>query len=200
MGDLTKEVLRKVMNGDYKLEDLVFMCKILLAVGANFSPVASLLPGKLLIEMLEVSLVQEMGGKLVEALSLELDRRMKAAVTGDENYALGDITKKAINRFIGKEEYSFGDITKTVTKNIEEAKNNPEKSGGLKSFLASATAEKGAPPPTAIKSAAASNDFIDVEAVKVSDLDPKIIQELLDWDRAIGAVEEKKQPDSKENT
>ncbi|KAL3794572.1 hypothetical protein HJC23_008028 [Cyclotella cryptica] len=61
------------------------------------------------------------------ALAVELDRRLKKLILGDENYVLGDATKKAIVDAVksstGKDSYSFGDLTKI----LEELKNGREK-------------------------------------------------------------------------
>jgi len=119
-GDVTKEITRRLKSGDYKLEDIVFLCRILVQFGAGLSPVANILPMKVLMEMLNFSLAQEIGDRLVGAITLEVDKRMKKAITGDAEYQLGDLTKNAMLKFIGKEEYSFGDFSKTVSKIWDE--------------------------------------------------------------------------------
>ena len=52
---------------------------------------------------------------------------LKKSITGDENYQLGDLSKKAIMKYIGKETYSVGDITR---KALED-----KKSGNAKQLL-----------------------------------------------------------------
>lgn len=112
VGDISKEILRRVASRDYSLEDIILLLKILLALGSGLSPVASFLPAKLLIELLDYSILGDLSNKIIEAASKELDRRFKKSITGDENYQLGDLSKKAIMKYIGKETYSLGDITR----------------------------------------------------------------------------------------
>lgn len=83
---------------------MIILFKILLAFGAGLSPVANFLPAKLLIELLDYSIVGDLSNKLIHAITSELDRRMKKAFTGDEDYKLGDMSKKAMLNYIGKEE------------------------------------------------------------------------------------------------
>lgn len=123
VGDLSKEIIRRVGSHDYTLEDIVILLKVLLALGSSLSPIASFLPAKLLIELLDYSIVGDLSNKIIEAVSKELDRRVKKTFTGDENYQLGDLTKKAIMKYIGKERYSFGDITR---KALMEDKQNED--------------------------------------------------------------------------
>ena len=52
---------------------------------------------------------------------------LKKSITGDENYQLGDLSKKAIMKYVGKETYSLGDITR---KALED-----KKSGNAKQLL-----------------------------------------------------------------
>jgi hypothetical protein len=127
VGDISKEILRRVASRDYSLEDIILLLKILLALGSGLSPVASFLPAKLLIELLDYSILGDLSNKIIEAASKELDRRFKKSITGDENYQLGDLSKKAIMKYVGKETYSLGDITR---KALED-----KKSGNAKQLL-----------------------------------------------------------------
>lgn len=117
-GDLTKEITRRVASGQYTLDDLFILLKGLAVIGASLSPVAGFLPVKLLVNLLDYSILNDVAGKVASALAIELDRRVKGALLGNEEYKLGDATKstiaKAINGYTGKEEYEFGDITKKV--------------------------------------------------------------------------------------
>ena len=119
---ISKELIRRVRTGDYKVEDIILLVKVMVTLGAEFSPLASVLPAKLLLEMMNYSLAQEVGGKVLEVVSGALDKRFKEAVTGDADYAVGDLTKKAIMNFIGKEEgdYEFGDLTRTISKRLRD--------------------------------------------------------------------------------
>lgn len=121
-GDLSKEILKRASSGEYKLEDIAMLFKILLSIGASISPLAGALPAKVLIELLNYSIAAQVGDKAVGALSSELDRRMKEAVTGNPEYQLGDFTKGQLMKFINKDEYSFGDITKTITEKMKDSK------------------------------------------------------------------------------
>lgn len=122
VGDISKEILRRVREGEYKVEDIILLAKIMVTLGAEFSPLAGILPAKLLLEMMNYSLAQEVGGKVLDIVTQTLDKRFKDAVTGDADYALGDLTKKAILNFIGKKDgdYEFGDLTKTISKKMKE--------------------------------------------------------------------------------
>ena len=63
---------------------------------------------KLLVELLNFSLVNDVAGKVTSALAMELDKRLKKSLLGDENYKLGDATKRtiadAIKNYTGKGE------------------------------------------------------------------------------------------------
>ena len=132
-GDVTKEIVNKLKTREYTLDDMIILFKILLAFGAGLSPVASFLPAKLLIEMLDYSIVGDLGSKLIAAITTELDKRMKKAFTGDEDYQLGDLSKKAVLNYIGKEEYTFGDITRFVLDSVDENKENQKEQEGKSS-------------------------------------------------------------------
>lgn len=103
-GDVTKEILKRVKTRNYTLDDMMILLKILLAFGAGLSPVANFLPAKLLIELLDYSILGDVTNKVTSAITQELDRRMKKAFTGDVDYQLGDMSKKAVLNYIGKEE------------------------------------------------------------------------------------------------
>ena len=114
-GDITKEFGRRIRSGEYTLDDLLVMLKILTSVGIGLAPgVAGLMPAKLLVELLNLSIMQDVGDRVRSSLAMELDRRMKQAMTGNTEYKIGDLTKSAVNKFTGKDQYSFGDITRTI--------------------------------------------------------------------------------------
>jgi hypothetical protein len=60
----------------------------------------------MLVELLNFSLVNDVAGKVTSVLAMELDRRLKKSLLGDENYKLGDATKRtisdAIKNYTGK--------------------------------------------------------------------------------------------------
>ena len=51
---------------------------------------------KLLVELLNFSLLNDVAGKVTSSLAMELDKRLKRALLGDEDYKLGDVTKRTI--------------------------------------------------------------------------------------------------------
>lgn len=141
------------------MKDAFTLLKALLSFGVGLSPVAGLLPIKFLIDLLNFSVIEDVSGKIVGALSQEIDRRVKKAITGDEQYQLGDFTKKEILNFIGKEEYAFGDVTKKVLEGFDENDKNTPKQNNAK---------------------AQSSQF---------KLSPEILHEFEEWDKATIDVE-----------
>jgi len=121
-GDLSKEIVRRVSSSDFKWKDMVTLLKVLLSFGVGFSPISSFLPVKFLIDLLHYSITADVGERFVGSVTMEIDKRMKKAFTGDPEYQAGDITKKAILKSIGKDEYKFGDVTKTVLQSLEDKK------------------------------------------------------------------------------
>lgn len=105
---------------------------VMMQMGASFTPIAQLLPVKILLEILNVGLAQDVGGKVMGGVANTLDERFKSAITGDAKYQMGDMTKKqlssALAKFTGQESYTFGDISKTVAARVEEME-SAEKSG-----------------------------------------------------------------------
>ena len=120
MGDISKEIIRKVSDGEYKLDDVLLLFKLLLTFGVGLTPVASALPVKLLLELINYSLATEVGERMLGALATTLDERFKEALTGNKGYKIGDLSKQAIMDFIGKSEgeYQFGDISKAISKKL----------------------------------------------------------------------------------
>ncbi|KAL3772546.1 hypothetical protein ACHAWU_006744 [Discostella pseudostelligera] len=123
-GDMTKEILRRVATGQYTLDDLFMLLKALAIFQASISPIAGFLPVKLLVQLLDYSLLNDVAGRVTSALALELDKRLKKSLLGDENYQLGDATKRtisnAVKAYTGKESYEFGDVTKRVMSSFAE--------------------------------------------------------------------------------
>mmetsp|Transcript_2622 Transcript_2622/g.3499 ORF Transcript_2622/g.3499 Transcript_2622/m.3499 type:complete len:368 (-) Transcript_2622:75-1178(-) len=121
MGDISKAVIRRVQSGEYTVDDVWLAMRILLSAGlAVFTPVAAALPTKLLLELINLGLAQEVTGRLLSVLANVVDERMKKALTGNDKYAIGDISKKkleqGITKFTGKESYQVGDITQAIQK------------------------------------------------------------------------------------
>lgn len=169
VGDISQEVLKRVRTGDYKLDDVLLMCKILVTVGAGFSPLAGALPARVLLEILNVSVAQEVSSKVLEGVAHALDKRFKESVTGDANYQVGDLTKKALMQYMGKDgdddKYEFGDLSRTVSSKLKEN----QSLGGV-GKAASETKKAGG---------------------ASAQLDPKLVAELEAWDRSLKLSEEK---------
>lgn len=93
--------------------------QILLAIGATVGPIAELLPFTLLVEALNISMEQKVGGKILEVLSKTLDSRLVAALfTADDKSLVGDVVKRTVLsgvlKFTGKSNYESGDIQRAV--------------------------------------------------------------------------------------
>lgn len=123
-GDISREILRRLVDGEYDRDDLLLFLKIVATIGISMQPVARLLPIKVLMDLLnlslEASIAQTVGGKVVTSLTNELDARMKEMVTGDREYQLVDYTKRIVNRWTGKDTYEFGDVTKFVLGRLQK--------------------------------------------------------------------------------
>ena len=169
-GDLTKEILKRIWSGEIDIKDVITLCKILLDFGAGLTPVAGFFPVKILIELLNYSILQDVGGRVVGALAQELDRRVKSAITGDSEYQLGDITKKEILKYVNKDEYAFGDITKTILANVNEDGSLPK---------------SGPDAPKTILSSVLSSSTSASPNSSLSTLSPELLKELEGWDKAL---------------
>ncbi len=77
INDVTRTLVKKVASGDYQLSDITFLCKILIALGADFTPVAGVLPVRLLIELFGYSTAIDLGERMATALVKELDKRLE---------------------------------------------------------------------------------------------------------------------------
>jgi len=119
-GDLTKEIVKRVLTGEYDLMEIVSLCKILLKFGVGVRPVAGFIPAKVLIELLNISIVQNLGYRIIGSFAEEVDRRLKKSILKDEKRIQGDLLINGINKFTEKNNYTFGDITKTVLADIDD--------------------------------------------------------------------------------
>jgi hypothetical protein len=137
-GDLGKEVLRRVQTGEYSVQDVYLALRVLLSAGLGvLSPVAALLPMRLLLNLINLGLAQEIGGRVLEVLAGVLDKRVKKALTGSEDYQVGDLTKghlkSAISSFTGSQDYQLGDISRTIQRLAQqEQQGKTTKSRGSK--------------------------------------------------------------------
>jgi hypothetical protein len=125
-GDISKELIRRLRDGEYTRDDLFLFIKVVATIGMNLTPVARILPVKVLLQLLNVSLeaniAQRVGDKMISSLTNEIDSRMKEFVTGNREYQLGDYTSNIISKWTGKEKYEFGDLTTTISRKRKERK------------------------------------------------------------------------------
>lgn len=119
-GDISREIVRRVQAREYDTKDLFLALRLLLSMGASLTPIATVLPTKYLLDLINFGLAQDVSGRVMEVLATALDQRVKQAITGDPQYQIGDLTKQklqqAIASYTGKESgtYEFGDITRKL--------------------------------------------------------------------------------------
>jgi hypothetical protein len=124
-GDVAKELANRVASSEVNMQDVILLLKILVALGATIGPLAEILPFAFLIEALNLSMEQKVGGKILEVLSKALDNRIVAALfTSDDKHLIGDVVKRTalsgVLSFTGKSDYQEGDIQRTVQQGQEE--------------------------------------------------------------------------------
>jgi len=124
-GDVTKEIINRITSSEISVQDVILLLKILLALGATIGPIAELLPFTLLIEALNISLEQKVGGEILKVLSKTLDNRIVAAMFSDSDKSLlGDVMKRTVIggvlSYTGKSTYESGDIQRAVEQRQEE--------------------------------------------------------------------------------
>ena len=117
-GGLTKLIVSRASQ--LTMKDATMLLKALLSFNVGLSSVGGLLPIKFLVEVLNYSLLVDVGERLAGMVAVEIDKRVKEALTGDSEYKLGDLTKRAVKSFTGKEEYAFGDVSREVMRRFEE--------------------------------------------------------------------------------
>jgi hypothetical protein len=113
------------------IQDAILLLKILLAIGATVGPLAELLPFTFLLEALNISIEQKVGGKVLEVLAKSLDSRIVGALFSSEDRSLiGDVAKRSlisgISSFTGKTNYESGDIQRAVLEHENDV-NSEEK-------------------------------------------------------------------------
>jgi hypothetical protein len=84
----------------YSCSNTIFFSFVSTWLSLPFAYKAGFLPVKLLVDLLNFSLANDVAGRVSSALAMELDRRLKKSILGDENYVLGDATKKTIVRTV----------------------------------------------------------------------------------------------------
>ncbi|CAH0372921.1 unnamed protein product [Pelagomonas calceolata] len=117
-GDLTKLIVSRASQ--LTMKDATMLLKALLSFNVGLSSVGGLLPIKFLVEVLNYSLLVDVGERLAGMVAVEIDKRVKEALTGDSEYKLGDLTKRAVKTFTRKENYEFGDVSREVMRRFEE--------------------------------------------------------------------------------
>ena len=117
-GDLTKLIVSRASQ--LTMKDATMLLKALLSFNVGLSSVGGLLPIKFLVEVLNYSLLVDVGERLAGMVAVEIDKRVKEALTGDSEYKLGDLTKRAVKSFTRKENYEFGDVSREVMRRFEE--------------------------------------------------------------------------------
>jgi hypothetical protein len=127
-GDISNELVRRIATKEIAIQDTILVIKLLVALGASIGPLAKMLPLTVLLEALNVSLEQKIGGKVLEALALTIDSRIVAAFSSDEKLQLGDAVKRTVLSgvlaFTGKSKYESGDIQRVIEQS-EENELNP---------------------------------------------------------------------------
>lgn len=124
-GDVSKETVRRISAGEVNMQDFILLLKILIAIGATVGPLAELLPFTFLLEALNISIEQKVGGTVMEVLAKTLDSRIVGALfTSDDKNLLGDVAKRSllsgILSFTGKQNYESGDIQRAVLQHENE--------------------------------------------------------------------------------
>jgi len=147
--DLTGEVYNRTLSGDINLKDVILLVKVVASLGISFTPLAGVLPLKLLIELLSVGLAQEIGNRVMEIVANEVDKRInKALLEKDDatavnstssddgnaaaavvyNSMLSDVMRgelsKQVSQATGKNGiHELGDISKAITNNSKHLPN-----------------------------------------------------------------------------
>lgn len=111
-GDISKELVRRIREGDYTEEDLWLLLKLVISIGIQFPPLAKLLPLKVLVQLLNLSMSQQLSERIQHVLTQELDKRVREMFLSKTGETTQAVTKKAILKFTGRDDYSVGDITK----------------------------------------------------------------------------------------
>ena len=123
-GDITNELIRRIASKEIAVQDTVLVIKLLVALGASIGPLAKVLPLTVLLEALNISLEQKIGGKVLEALALSIDNRIVAAFSSDDKVQLGDAVKRTVLSgvlaFTNKSTYESGDIQRVIEKSEDD--------------------------------------------------------------------------------
>jgi hypothetical protein len=139
-GDISKELLRRIASSDIDMNDVALLLKVLLAIGTSFAPLAKALPITVLLEMLNISLEKQIGGKVLGVLAGSLDERFTAVFNNSDRFQLGDAVKRSamsgILKFTGKDSYEEGDIERAVTGDKQKSKEETSQADGNNNGMA----------------------------------------------------------------
>lgn len=116
-GAIKKEVERFISVGEWNMQDLSLLLRIVLLLGGSLTPAASLLPVRMLVSIYGSSLASELGERLVQEIASRLQQRLSQGIS-DSVRAGGQLSKQAVSQITGKEDYEFGDITKSIGKKL----------------------------------------------------------------------------------
>lgn len=134
VGNVSEEIVRRVQSGEYSTEDMWLLCGLLVSLGVGLTPVAHVLPIKLLLQLLNFAISRELNKrtrKVLVAIATTLDERFKEALTGDPNTQAGEMTKQAVLDYLQKENYEAGDILRSLNDVLMAAEDSEgEKKGG----------------------------------------------------------------------
>jgi hypothetical protein len=100
---------------------LVSIIRLVLKLGIE-RPVLRRLPTIILMELVHLILDGDYRPLILRVVAMELDKRFKIAIIGDEDYQFGDLTRRTVSKFTGKNQYEFGDITKHILERAEARK------------------------------------------------------------------------------
>jgi hypothetical protein len=137
----TKEIVELLKNRQYGIGDLFFLLKLCTSFGLGMNPaVMAIFPLNVLIQLYNLSLIQEAGQGVTTAVAMEMDRRArsafaleleqqtKTALFGDPDAEVGALFKKAVLGSIDQEQYDFGAITKNLMSTVDSGE-TPEPIG-----------------------------------------------------------------------
>mmetsp|Transcript_2917 Transcript_2917/g.4260 ORF Transcript_2917/g.4260 Transcript_2917/m.4260 type:complete len:231 (-) Transcript_2917:1835-2527(-) len=194
-------MLRKITSAEYDINDILLLLKIMVAVGASIGPLAKVLPVTVLLEMLNVSMERQIGGKLVDTLASSLDGRFNAAFfSNDDKFQLGDAVRRsalsAISDFTGKDSYRSGDIERAVS----ESKNQEDTTDGA--VIAPITKVKTLNLQVDAEFDEWDKKFLDSQKINIEDIteESELNPKVLDMEIAMGLFTEETTSSSKSET
>lgn len=83
--EITKSIIRKIAKGEYDVSDLTFLLRILIALGADLTPIFGFLPMGILSELVGIGITLELSERFVKTVSVELEKRFDNKNKGDKD-------------------------------------------------------------------------------------------------------------------